>query len=93
MSRFDVLTKYISLIRDDNIGEWVVDKENDGTPELPIQFPYVDYSEVVHSFIQDVYAFGEEFKDIGLTQYGIVLENIGIGLNITTMKELLTNSI
>ena len=87
MSRFDVLTKYILLIPEDSIGEWVVDNENDGTPEHPIQFPYVDYSEMVHNFIKDVYAFGDEFKDIGLTQYGIILEENGIGLNITEMKK------
>lgn len=87
MSRFDVLTKYISLIPDDSLGEWVVDNKNVGTPEHPIQLPYVVYSEVVHNFIKDVYTFGEEFKDIGLTQYGIILEENGIGLNITAMEK------
>ena len=35
MSKFDILTKYIHIIQADSIGEWVVDKENDGTPEYP----------------------------------------------------------
>ncbi len=44
MSRFDILVKYIPMIQADSIGKWVVDKENDGTPEHPIQMPIVDYS-------------------------------------------------
>ena len=35
MSKFDILTKYIHINQADSIGEWVVDKENDGTPEHP----------------------------------------------------------
>ncbi|CAK7036797.1 hypothetical protein [Tissierella sp.] len=33
MSKFDILTKYIPMIQTDSFGEWVIDKENDGTPE------------------------------------------------------------
>ena len=47
MSKFDILTKYIHIIQVDSIGEWVIDKENNGTPEHPIQMPFVDYSEMV----------------------------------------------
>jgi len=31
MSKFDILTKYIPMIQTDSFGEWVIDKENDGT--------------------------------------------------------------
>ena len=55
MSKFDILTKYIHIIQADSIGEWVIDKENNGTPEHPIQMPFVDYSEMVHNFIQDTF--------------------------------------
>ena len=37
MSKFDILVKYIPIIQTDSIGEWVVDKENDGTLEHPWQ--------------------------------------------------------
>ena len=40
MSKFDILIKYIPIIQADSIGEWVIDKENDGTPEHPIQMPF-----------------------------------------------------
>lgn len=58
MSRFDILAKYIPMIQADSFGEWVIDKENDGTPEHPIQMPFVGYSEMVNNFIDDVYTFG-----------------------------------
>lgn len=67
MSKFDILTKYIPIIQADSIGEWGVDKENDGTLEHPIQMPFVGYSEMVHNFIDDVYSFEESNKDMELT--------------------------
>lgn len=36
MSKFYILTKYIPIIQADSIGEWVVDKVNDGTQEHSI---------------------------------------------------------
>ena len=66
-------------IRDrDSIGKWVVDKENNGTPEHPIQMPFVDYSEMVHNFINDVYTFEESNKDMELTRYGDILKDNGL---------------
>jgi hypothetical protein len=78
MSRFDILVKYIPMIQADSIGEWVIDKENDGTPEHPIQMPFVDYSEMVHNFIDDVYTFEESNKDMELTSYGDKLNEFDI---------------
>ena len=43
---FEELVGLIDKIKDDSIGEWIVDKENDGTPEHPIQMPFVVYSRV-----------------------------------------------
>ena len=40
MQKFQSLTKYISLISKDDIGTWVIDRENDGTMEHPIQMPF-----------------------------------------------------
>lgn len=33
--RFKNLTKYLSLLDDDSIGTWIIDHENDGTPDHP----------------------------------------------------------
>ena len=86
MSKFDILVKYIPIIQADGIGEWVVDKENDGTPEHPIQMPFVDYSEMVHNFIDDVYAFEESNKDMELTRYGDILKDNGLEWDSESME-------
>lgn len=86
MSKFDILTKYISLIQSDSIGEWIIDNENDGTPEHPIQMPFVDYSEIVRNFIDDVYNFEESNKDMELTRYGDILKENGIEWGTESME-------
>ena len=86
MSKFDILTKYISMIQKDNIGEFVIDKENDGTPEHPIQMPCVRYSEMVSNFIDDVYTFEKSNKDMELTRYGDILKDNGLEWDSESMK-------
>lgn len=54
---FEELVGLIDKIKDDSIGEWIVDKENDGTFEHPIQMPFVVYSRVVRQFERVVYNF------------------------------------
>lgn len=86
MSKFNIFTKYIPIIQRDSIGEWVVDKENDGTPEHPIQMPFVSYSEIVHNLINDVYTFEESNKDMELTHYGGILKDNGLERGTECMK-------
>ena len=86
MSKFDILTKYISMIQSDSIGDWIVDKENDGTLGHPIQMPFVDYSEIVRNFINDVYTFEESNNDMELTRYGDILKDNGIEWDTESMK-------
>lgn len=86
MSKFDILTKYISMIPSDSIGEWIIDRENDGTLERPIQMPFVDYSEIVRNFINDVYTFEESNNDMELTRYGDILKDNGIEWDTESMK-------
>jgi len=86
MSKYGVLTKYIPMIQADNFGEWVIDRENDGKPEHPIQMPFVDYSEMVNKFIEDVYTFEGSNKDMELTRYGDILKKNGIEWDMESMK-------
>lgn len=74
------------MIPSDSIGEWVVDKENDGTPEHPIQIPFVDYSVIVCKFINDVYSFEDNNKDMDLTRYGEILNENGLEWGTESMK-------
>ena len=84
--KFEILTKYIDKIGDDAIGVWFIDKENDGTPEHPIQMPYVNYSELVNNFINDVYSFIENNKEMELTSYGKILNENGIEWGTESMQ-------
>ncbi|WP_407708286.1 DUF6508 domain-containing protein [Bacillus altitudinis] len=78
MSQFNILTNYIPMLQGDDIGEWVIDKENDGTAEHPIQMPFVNYSETVRRFIEDVYTFAEQHQEMELTRYSEILKENGI---------------
>lgn len=87
MSRYDILTKYIPIIQEDSIGEWVFDKENDGTHEHPIQVPFVDYSEVANNFIDDVYTFHHKSnEDIDLSRYIDILKDNGLEWDSVSME-------
>ena len=86
MSKFEQLTKYIDVLDGDNFGTWIIDHENDGTPERPIQMPFVNYSEMVHRFIDDVYDFGDNNKDFELTRYGEILERNGLDWGSKSMS-------
>lgn len=87
MSKFDNLTKYLSQLSDDSFGTWIVDRENDGTPEHPIQMPYVRYTEMVDHFVHDVYAFKETNPDFELNRYGEILEQNGLEWGGKSMSE------
>ena len=78
MQEFQSLTKYISLISKDDIGTWVIDRENDGSMEHPIHFPFVNYSDMVDQFVEDVYSFSDEHPEFGLNRYGEILEKNGL---------------
>ncbi|PRS60303.1 hypothetical protein C6X98_16945 [Bacillus pumilus] len=78
MSQLEILTKYIPMFQEDHIGEWVINQENDGTAERPIQMPFVNYSETVQRFIEDVYTFAEQHQELGLTRYREILKENGI---------------
>ena len=63
-----------------------IDKENDGTPEHPIQMPCVRCSEMVSNFIDDVYTFEESNKDMELTRYEDILKDNGLEWDSESMK-------
>ena len=76
---FKVLTKYIGKISvADSFGEWNVDSVNDGSPEHPIQMPFVGYSYLVRLFEYEFYRFNDEHPQYELYDYGGILERQGI---------------
>ena len=80
------LTDFMPLIEDDNFGEWIIDRENDGTPEHPINFPFVSYSRMVDAFVDEVYKFEETHQEYELTKYGETLEQHDIEWGTESMS-------
>lgn len=76
-SKFDHIIRLIPALKHDDFGEWIIDRENDGTPEHPIQFPYVRYSACVRELEQAIYELEEEF---GLCKYHEILQRHGIDI-------------
>ena len=64
---FEELVGLIDKIKDDSIGEWIVDKENDGTIEHPIQMPFVIYSRIVCLFNRLCMALKKTTRNLNLT--------------------------
>lgn len=87
MSKFESITKYLALFDDDSIGTWVIDDENDGTPEHPIQMPFVNYSEFVHHFIVDMMKIVAKTPEMQHTNYREILKSNGIEWNSVSMRE------
>lgn len=90
---YESLTKYLDLLSNDSIGDWIVDKENDGTPEHPIQMPYVKYSELVNQFIDDVYAFIDSHKEMELNCYTDILNANGIEWGTKSMADAVVDTL
>lgn len=86
MSKFEPLTKYISLIKDDSLGNWVIDNENDGFTENPTNLPFVNYSKTVDSFHEDFYKFCEANPEFEYTKYGETLAANGLKWGFNSMK-------
>ena len=82
---FEPLTKYLIQIQGDDIGTWIIDNKNDGPLEHPIQMPFVNYSVMVHHFIDDVYEFIETHEDLELNHYGEILNENGIDWDSQSM--------
>ena len=75
---YESLTKYLDEFTGTEFGTWIIDKKNDGTPEHPLEFPFVDYSGVVDQFIHDVYSFVDNHEEMELHSYIKILEDNGI---------------
>lgn len=83
---YEALTDLLPSLAADNYGEWIVDKENDGTPEHPIQWPFVNYGEAVVHLEKEIYRFDKEHPDFDLKRYGDILNASGIEWSTESMK-------
>jgi len=84
--KYEELTRFIPAIIDDGFGKWIIDHKNDGTPEHPIQFPFINYSECVRELEHAVYEFDKKNPDMELHNYGAILEANGIEWGTRSME-------
>ena len=87
MKKYSVLTKYSNLLENDNVGEWIVDKENDGSSERPIHLPFVSYSIAVNNLADDIYKFAKESNEIVPGKYAEILQANGIEWGYDSMMK------
>lgn len=87
MKKYSALTKYINLLKNDNAGEWICDKENDGSSERPIHVPFVSYSIAVDNLADDIYEFAKESNEIVPSKYAEILQANGIEWGYDSMMQ------
>lgn len=87
MKKYSALTKYINLLKNDNAGEWICDKENDGSSERPIHVPFVSYSIAVNNLADDIYKFAKESDEIVTSKYAEIIQANGIEWGYDSMMK------
>lgn len=87
MKKYSALTKYINLLKNDYAGEWICDKENDGSSERPIHVPFVSYSIAVNNLADDIYKFAKESNEIVPSKYAEILQANGIEWGYDSMMK------
>ena len=87
MKKYSALTKYINLLKNDNAGEWICDKEIDGSSERPIHVTFVSYSIAVNNLADDIYKFAKESDEIVPSKYAEILQANGIEWGYDSMMK------
>lgn len=93
---YEALTKYIGQFED--VGTWIIDRENDGSKEHPIQMPYMSYSKVIMKFLSGmdafmVYNYQEVLKRNDL-RWGMEMGNADVsGFDAEAVLALLTGAV
>ena len=83
---YESLTTLLPSLRTGPHGTWIVDHKNDGSPEYPIQMPYVNYHPAARELEKAIYRFVEAHEEMGLRSYGDILEEAGIGWRGDAMR-------
>lgn len=83
---FQKLTGFIERLDSEEHGNWVIDKENDGSPEHPIQMPYVNYGREAIAFEDAMYKFVDEHLEYDMKNYREILKKAGIEWGTNSME-------
>ncbi len=84
---FESLTSLLPKLQTAECGEWIIDRENDGSPEHPKQFPFVAYGRAVTDLEKAIYSFIDEHKEMELTRYGDILGAANIQWDAVSMRD------
>ena len=85
---YEDLTKLLNQLDDGPYGEWIIDKENDGSPEHPLQFPYVHFlNEVVGDLMDTVYHYANNGHDY-LFRYDETIQAGGVDIRNIPLKDV-----
>jgi ADP-ribosylglycohydrolase len=88
--KFKVLTKYIGKLNLDNeqlCGQWIYFGEENGESNEPYELPYVNYKELVDSFVREFNEFSDNHPEYQLLDYCSILNNYGVKWNKKSMKK------
>ena len=66
---YEGLTDILGELPQGEYGSWIIDRENDGSPEHPIQMPFVSYSGLVRKFMDSVYTSEKNYPEYGQNRY------------------------
>lgn len=83
---FEELTAFLPRLQNIEFGEWIIDKENDGTPEHPIQIPFVSYDRIVEDFINKTYEYIDCHNEMQLIHYHDILAKSNLEWSSGSMK-------
>ncbi|MGI5892248.1 MAG: DUF6508 domain-containing protein [Bacillota bacterium] len=83
---YESLTSLLPKLQGAEFGEWIIDRENAGSPEHPKQFPFVAYGRSVTDLENAIYRFIDEHKEMELTRYVDILEEANIKWDAPSMK-------
>ena len=82
--KFKVLTKYIGNLDLDNeqlCGQWIYFGEENGESNEPYELPYINYQELVESFVREFNEFSDNNPEYLLFDYCSILNNYGVKWN------------
>lgn len=80
MTRFERITGVIPVLEGEGKhGDWIVDAEHRGTPDDPVQMPFVGYGKAGEMLIEAVHKCVEDLgEEMGMHDYMGVLESYGL---------------
>lgn len=91
MAKYEQLTRYLSFFENEEYGKLIVDEDNDGSPEHPRRWPFIDYSPVVNDFRYDLFDFCKKHPEYEHTSYIKTLNNYGINNANEVSQDIIDN--